>query len=220
MTTGTKFGYRLDDEEVPQEAQSAAIEQIVRRVRALYLQAYQNGPRPARRFAHAKAHGCLRAEFEVLPGIPDELKAGLFKEAKTYPALIRFSNGRPKVRHDLLPDLRGMAIKILELPDPAAAQDFVLANFPVFFVRNAEDFAKLTSRMTGLGLPLSFFFGRWHEFGILIQSSLKWVPSVLDQQYWSGTPYRFGACAAKFSARPLLLGQVARFLTFRKLLAY
>jgi hypothetical protein len=191
-----------------------AIETIKKNVRDRYLEAYRAPARPAKRFVHAKAHGLLRAEFEVLDSLPDQLRVGLFSEPKIYPAWIRFSNGAPQVQHDLFPDVRGMAIKLLqpESSEPNGqplGQDFVLASHPVFFVRNACDFADLTKRMTGLGLPLSFFFPlnplkwRWREMRIVFQSSFSWTSSVFGLKYWSQSPFKHGSQAVKFSTRPL-----------------
>jgi hypothetical protein len=39
-----------------------------------------------RRDAHAKMHGLVKAEFIIEPDLSEELKIGLFEEAKTYPA--------------------------------------------------------------------------------------------------------------------------------------
>src|SRR6266852_5621654 len=46
----------------------------------------------ARRDAHPKAHGCVKAEFRVDPEIPGSFAKGMFVPGKTYPAWIRFSN--------------------------------------------------------------------------------------------------------------------------------
>ena len=37
-------------------------------------------------------HGCVRAEFSVEPGLPEELRIGVFKAARMFPAWVRFSN--------------------------------------------------------------------------------------------------------------------------------
>ncbi len=37
-----------------------------------------------RRGAHAKAHGCVQAEFRILDKLPEEIRVGIFSEARTY----------------------------------------------------------------------------------------------------------------------------------------
>lgn len=66
-----------------------------------------------RRDAHAKMHGVVKAEFIIEPNLPEELQIGLFKEAKTYPAWIRFSNQSGSLSPDIERDIRGMAIKLM-----------------------------------------------------------------------------------------------------------
>jgi len=39
--------------------------EIAEQIRATISATIQNGPRPARRDAHPKAHGCVQAEFHV-----------------------------------------------------------------------------------------------------------------------------------------------------------
>jgi hypothetical protein len=48
--------------------------------------------RKAERGANAKTYGVVRAEFRVLPGLPDNLAKGVFREPKTYRAWVRFAD--------------------------------------------------------------------------------------------------------------------------------
>src|SRR5688500_15597830 len=66
---------------------------------------------PVPRTVHPKQHGCVRAELIVEPRLSDALRHGIFSEARTYAALVRFSNA--KQRNDQLPDGHGMAIKLV-----------------------------------------------------------------------------------------------------------
>jgi hypothetical protein len=205
---------KLGQEHAPPD-EGEAIRTISSRLKADFLKTYPPSVRPARRAPHAKGHGCISAEFVICDDIPEELRIGLFQTPRTYPALIRFSNGSSQVQPDWRPDVRGMAIKLLQpqaksdSPYVPLGQDFVLINHPVFFVRNAIDFADFATRIKGSGPPLSFFFGispfrfRLRELVILLQSGLKWPSSPLNTRYWSQTPYRLGSGAVKFGARPL-----------------
>ena len=97
----------------------------------------------ALRDAHPKAHGCVRAEFKINEALPQNMTHGVFIPGKTYQAWIRFSNGSSNAKQaDIKKDARGMAIKLLAVPEknlldePAATQDFIMINHPVFFVND------------------------------------------------------------------------------------
>ena len=163
----------------------------------------------ARRGAHAKAHGCVQAEFRILDKLPEEVRVGIFSEARIYPAWIRYSNAFGKVQDDLVDDGRGMAIKLMGIErSDSGTQDFIMINHPVFFVRNAADYVEFQKALSE-DSPFKFFFPglnpfhfRLHEFRIANAIRSTKVANPLDSQYWSTTPYRFGDTEMKFSARP------------------
>ena len=204
-----------EDPLVPGE--DAAIHAIAGMLEALVRRKYPLGT-TALRDAHPKHHGCVRARVTVDEDVPADLRHGVFAQAKTYPAWIRFSNGSPIPRPDARRDQRGMAIKLLDVPGAkvldserhAATQDFVLASFPRFFIRSVTDYVEFT-RAAGRHPPvllLGFFFARWpwhwrvHEFRTL-NASLQRADDVLAQRYWSQTPYRLGPHAVKYLAKPI-----------------
>ena len=100
----------LGKEYIPADEPSAndEIEQINKE---LLKQDYPANIRPVRRDAHAKHHGCVKAEFIVEADLPEEMRFGIFKESRSYPAWIRFSNS--KEQDDSKDDGRGMAIKLM-----------------------------------------------------------------------------------------------------------
>jgi hypothetical protein len=175
-------------------------------------------PALARRDAHPKHHGCVRANFQVDPGLPADLRHGIFAEPRTFPAWIRFSNGAPHVRPDNRRDQRGMAIKLMEVPGvkvldderDAPTQDFVLASYPRFFIRSIADyvrFSRAASKKPAFRV-LGYFFGvnpfawKLHEFRTLA-ASLQPADNPLSLRYWSQTPYRLGPHVVKYSASPI-----------------
>jgi catalase len=183
-----------------EQDESAAISKIVEISK-------QSQP-PKLRGQHPKGHGTVWAEFTVAPDLPESLRVGLFKEpGKTYPAWIRFSNARGS--DDTQPGLHGMAIKlmnvagnkVLETEKTAQTQDLVMIDHPVFFIRNASDFAAFFTAAT-TGKPAEFFATHPHEAKIMQSFQNKQIQNLLATQYWSTTPYRFGGTAIKFSARP------------------
>jgi catalase len=191
----------------------ASLDSIERSVRVIYDKAQKPG-KPAQRFVHPKAHGLLRAEFQVLQSIPDVLRVGLFKTPKIYFAWIRFSYGSPSTLPDFLPNTRGMAIKLLTAPDgdalEGAEQDFLLSNYPVFFVRNASDFSDLAESAAKAGwmgaiLPsLNPFRWRWRTLAIILRSTFRWAASVAELRYWSQATFSVGTHVAKLSAQGCL----------------
>lgn len=203
------------DNEVIPASEATAIQQIVRMIKEGIRAEVNQGK--AHRGAHAKGHGCVRAEFRVLPQLPDEVRFGIFKEARTFPAWIRYSNGSGKIQDDSEGDARGMAIKLKSVEhSESGTQDLVMINHPVFFVRNAADYVEFQKALVA-DRPSKFFFPgfnpfdfRLHELGIVNTIKNKTTANPLDSQYWSMTPYRLGDTAMKFSARPC--GTVSQYI--------
>ena len=83
---------------------------------------------------HPKSHGVVQATFQV-HDVPEPLRHGIFATPRSYPALIRLSNGGKF--NDLEPDAHGMAIKLYDVPGPkltddeaaATVQDFILVEY-------------------------------------------------------------------------------------------
>jgi Catalase len=187
---------------------SAVIEQSIRR---------QYAPGYARRDAHPKAHGCVKAEIQVLDTLPVALAKGIFIPGKTYQAWIRFSNGSSDpTRGDIKRDARGMAIKVLGVPgkklledeDDAMTQDFIMINHPVFF---ATDPARYLSFMQDANsghfyrkLVIPFALGAKGTL-IALETRNTRISNPVQTRYWSMVPYQLGTGpgrqAVKYSAR-------------------
>ena len=195
------------NEEVVPANEDAATQQIVQMIEESVRAEAKNGL--ARRDAHAKAHGCVQAQFRVLDNLPEKVRVGIFGEARAYPAWIRYSNGSGKVQDDSVGDARGMAVKLMGVEhSDSGTQDFLMISHPVFFVRNAADYVEFQKTFAE-GSPLKFFFPgfnpfnfRLHEFKIANAIRGTKVSNPLYARYWSTTPYRFGDTEMKFSARP------------------
>lgn len=210
---GPREAPALGEEAVP-EGEQAAIARVVELSRQTFERDYTSR-RPALRDQHAKAHGCLRAEFVVAPGVPQDLRHGIFAEPRSYPAWVRFSPSSPTPQSDAKRDAHGMSIKVMGVAGekvlPAerdeTTQDFVVANSAAFFCRNAADYVGLAAKLTD-GRLLSFFLGmnpmKWHllELVNLVSATQKKVVNPLQIRYWSQTPYALGPHAVKYSARP------------------
>ena len=176
---------------------------------------------PVLRGQHAKGTAGVRAKFVVEEDRPTETRVGVFATARTFDAVVRFSNGIGRIQPDIKADARGMAIKVLGVDGPQAlseegdqsSQDFVMINFPVFAFRDARQYASffvLKRFFMGMLGPAGnqvaqlFFFLPWHfrqfwEVGRKIKGISK---NVLTEQYWSMSAYRLGTHAIKFTVRP------------------
>lgn len=203
-------------QEYPAPNEAEYIQSLVETLTAQIQKDYPTGI--MRRDAHPKPHGIVHAEFSVEPNLPENLRVGVFKEVKTFPCWIRFSNsgGTGGIHPDKNPDVRGMGIKLIGvegekiLPEDkdAVTQDFLVASYPVFVVKNAIDFSVLAA---GLGKSdylklLAFYLNPFHlrlrELMLLIKSQQK-CANVLGQRYWSMVPSKLGdGQAVKYSAIP------------------
>ncbi len=182
--------------EYPPPGEDAAIQQL----RQLHLQVQHAQGGDSYRGEHPKPHGGVWARFRVEENLPGEFRSGIFSEPADYLALVRYSNGRNL--DDRLPDVRGMAVKVLiprQGQDPLQ-QDFLLVNHPVFFGRNVQhtlDFLVATAS----GTPAAQLAMTTHPALIGFTSQVKTSP--LSLTYWSQTPYQLGASAVKYLALPV-----------------
>ncbi len=169
------------------------------------------------RDAHAKAHGCVKAEVQVLAGLAADLRQGVFSEpGKTWQATMRLSNGNAYPQFDSIRDARGMAIKLLDVPgkqllaDQAGRheQDFVMFSHPNFFVSDVAEYRQNVAAQAD-GKKIMAFFPGWdprtwqvrHLFIAL--ATLSPAPdSPTQTTYFSVSPYKFGAANAKFRVMP------------------
>lgn len=133
---------------------------------ALFMFKTQMATEPDHRDAHAKAAGCVAAQFKVISNLPTELVHGVFQPGRTYDSLIRFSNGAGITKSDAAPDARGMAIKVLGALDredflsEGLNQDFLLVNQPRFFLGSVETYARFNQVSFEDKNPGRFFLER------------------------------------------------------------
>jgi catalase len=190
----------------------------IARILALNEEVLDTKSRPVLRGQHPKGHGCVRAEFVVEPDLPEDLARGVFKSPRTYPALIRFSNGAGQ--DDRQGDAHGMAIKLLEVEGPkligndpgASTQDFILVDNPFFFIKDAAQYATFSAafvrshKSSPIGLLIGLLFGYFwrhiHELLLLLEFRGHTPGNPLSTRYWSTTPYKLGEVAVKYSAYP------------------
>jgi hypothetical protein len=169
------------------------------------------------RDVHSKGHGCVEAEFTVLPDIPDEFRVGVFKEPKTFPAFIRFSNTGALApiggtAPDITRDARGMAIKLIGIPGEklledernADTQDFLLFTPNIFFTAGPDGFLNFMIAFTTNKLVFGWYLLTHPSTTLCLANSLRKIPNLLELEFFSSVPYQLGSIAVKYSTKPVL----------------
>jgi len=155
------------------------------------------GQSPARRPVFLKAHGVAAGTFIVRPDLPAAYRVGVFGYDQL-PAWVRFSS-------DTLPGLTdkgataGIGIKLwgingekmLPTEEDAVTQDFILQNYPVFFVSNALEMCRFTKAGV-IDHDYDLYLKDHPETDQILQSMSRPVPGVLETDYYSALPYAFG----------------------------
>ncbi|WP_426206421.1 catalase family protein [Pseudomonas sp. TWP3-1] len=169
------------------------------------------------RDAHAKAHGCVKAELRVLPQLSEGLRQGVFSEpGKIWQATLRLSNGNAYPQFDSMRDARGMAIKLLDVPgkqllgnrQDRQEQDFVMFSHPNFFVSDVAEYRQNVAAQADGKKVMAFFPGwdprSWQVRHLLIALQTLSAPpdSPTQTTYFSVSPYKFGEANAKFRVMP------------------
>jgi hypothetical protein len=166
------------------------------------------------RAVHFKQHAGLLAKL-IVGQLPDELRVGPFAEPTTWPVYVRFSNSSNLSLNDLLPDVRGLALKLVGVPgskllpglEQALTQDFVFAHLPaipfatpdelMMLVRAAKDgpFLLLPRALGSLGPRKLLRFVR-------VMARAPFVFSLATTRFYTGAPLRFGDRAVRLDLVP------------------
>jgi hypothetical protein len=167
------------------------------------------GDRHVKRAVFLKPQGCARADFTVLPNLPQHFRVGAFAVSATRKAWVRFSSDTVPTTSDRENNTLGFAIKVMGvsglklLPgqERSTTQDFLLQNHPVLFVDTAADFLAFTATVFTDSTD-AYLEAHPQTAGILMDMR-KEVENALGSEFWSSTPYRFGgADYAKYKAVP------------------
>lgn len=169
------------------------------------------------RDAHAKAHGCVKAEVTVRTELDETLRHGVLSEpGKTWQAWMRLSNGNAYPQFDRARDARGMAIKLLDVPgnkllvNPRHTdeQDFVMFNHPAFFVRDVAEYQSNFAAQADGKKALAFFPSwdprTWEIRHLIIAlKTLSPAPnSPVETTYNSIAPFKLGPHNIKYRVIP------------------
>ena len=176
----------------------------------------KNGPL---RGFHAKIHAGFLAEFRVLADLPAHARHGVFAEPRTFPAVVRFSNGESRIYADTNHEPRGIAIKLIGVPgrkllpgqEDAVTQDVLATSHSVTStVRDVKQFIHFVQAKR-LPKPIMLArmiltMGPWETARILsaldrtvLHSDVR---SMATEEFSGTAPIKFGPYAVKFTVRP------------------
>jgi hypothetical protein len=199
----------LAEERVPADEERhtrEVTEEIARFIRENYP------PGGAQRFGNTKTFGVVRGEFTVLPGLPPNLRHGLFAEPRSYRAWVRFSGPGPYVPPDLEDYGQcSVAIKVMGVPGPklmddeSSTQDLILVSPASFVTPDIRENAKLqrwVRRKAGIVYFVNPFDS--HLLHLIFQALYSPMhTSPLEVQYYSNVPFLLGeGQAVQYSLKP------------------
>jgi hypothetical protein len=112
-----------------EEAHLARVAEVIGKLQRAKSRKFGKG-----RALHRKQLAAATGTLEVLDGLPDHARHGLFARPGRHRVLVRLSNGGPDVQSNRLPDIRGFALKVLDVSGDGALggttdhQDFLMIN--------------------------------------------------------------------------------------------
>ncbi len=178
-----------------------------------------------RRSVHAKSHGVLSGELEVLEHLPPELAQGMFDTPGRHAVIMRLSTTPGDILDDTVSTPRGLALKVLGVHGPRlpgsegdTTQNFVLGNAPSFNARTAKDFlpniAKLGATATKAPMLKKAFSAvsrnaeQMLEMVGLQSTTLttyagQAMTHILGDSFYSQAPFLYGDYMAKLCIAPV-----------------
>lgn len=166
------------------------------------------------RALHTKAHVGAVGVLKV--AAPDGLRAGVFAAAREWPVYARFSSGAPGRAPDKVPDIRGLALKLVGVPGAkiiapladAATQDFLFIQAPSLGVKSPDEFmALLRAARKGKALLLPRLIGAvgFRRAFAIVRAflSMPKVASLATARVFTAAPILIGTEAVKLALEPI-----------------
>jgi hypothetical protein len=210
--------------EVPEENEEVTLFDLQDTMRGISLKTYEDSGH-ALRSVHAKSHGLLVGELEVLGGLPEPYAQGLFAAPRSYPAVLRISTTPGDLLDDKVSTPRGVGLKIVGVPgqrvdgsEGDTTQDFVLVNGPAFL---APDAAKFLSNLKPLAATTDKAPNLKRAFSAVLRGAEKAIEAAggesakikalggqpethpLGETFFSQAPILYGRYMAKVSLAPV-----------------
>lgn len=161
------------------------------------------------RALHRKQLTAAYGTLEVLDGLPGHARHGLFARPRDYEVWVRLSNGGLDRAPDRVPDIRGLAIRVLGVEGnsalgngPARSQDFTLINHEAFAFSGAGEFVDFVmAAANGNGALFRYVIRRYGLLG-----GPRRLGRLMKQV---GRPFSGFATEPLFSAVPMANGPYA-----------
>lgn len=167
------------------------------------------------RFLHRKEIIGASGTLEIFDGLPDHAAQGIFRKPAICPAIVRLSNGAFDIQANTRPDIRGFALKVLDVSGPAASggmadhQDFLLINHEVFGARDSDEFIDLAIHAARGPVALIWHLLRTDGLSVAL-SKLKALAAKLGkpfagfaaERFNTAVPHRNGPYAVKVIVTP------------------
>ena len=212
------------DYEVPEEEEAQIRENLATSLRGISETTLEHSGH-ATRSVHAKSHGLLIGELQVLDGLPAYLAQGIFAKIANYPVVMRISTIPGDMLDDNVSTPRGFAVKVVGVEgerlmgtENAVTQDFVLVNGPAFLTSGPRQFlsklkllAATTDKAPALKKVLSTVLQGTEKLIEAVggeSATIKAIgghpeTNVLGETYFSQVPIMYGDYMAKISIAPL-----------------
>ena len=132
-----------------EEAHLVRIATVIGKLQAARSKRFGKG-----RTLHRKQVLAATGTLEVLDGLPDHARHGLFARPGSHRALVRLSNGAPDLQSNRMPDIRGFALKVRDVSGEAALgsttdhQDFLMINQDRGPAANSREFIDFLEALT------------------------------------------------------------------------
>ena len=190
--------------------EEAALDKIIADMGAYMRRKYRPGE--FERVGNTKTHGLVRAEVTIRDDLPPELRQGIFREQRSFPAWVRFSGPGPDSPADIDDvGFMSMSIKQMDVPGPKLlddekhTQDLLAVCTPTFVTPDVLANSQLHEQSFNL-TPLFYFFNPRHPHILDFLMQALWnetQTSPLECQYYSCVPYLLGqGRAMQYSMRP------------------
>lgn len=194
--------------------EQALIDDITATMQRFLQDQYQRKGRIAERAGNTKTYGVVKAQFTVNKDLPPSLKVGLFRQAKTFPAYVRFGGPGPLVVADTKDNgILSMGIKVMGVPgkklldEEQHTQDFLGISCPTFTTPHIVA-NQVLQREVGRGTPAWYFLNplKPHWLDAVMQGLYsRLYANPLEVRYFSCVPFLMGeGQAVKFSMTPRL----------------
>ena len=188
---------QAEEHELPNEAE--ATRAITDAMAAFAHRTYAHAT--SERIGNSKTYGVVRGSFEVLEGLPERVRAGVFAEPRTFPVWVRFGGPGPLTPPDPRDNgILSVGIKLMDVPGPKlldderGTQDFTGISSPTFTTPDVVENVKLQRRLLQ-GLPAFYFLDPRdpHLLDAIMQGLYaRMNTSPLEVSYWSCVPYLLG----------------------------